>query len=128
MKRTGVSPLCAYKIMDTRSKILSSSEAARIALRATVVSGYFDPLLAWHASRLQELKAELKGNSLLALIATPPNPILSASARAELVAGLKVVDYVCEAPEEIAPHFCLEDEERGKIRELIDRVHSRHVS
>jgi hypothetical protein len=120
--------------MDTRSKILSSSEAAQIALRATVVSGYFDPLLAWHASRLQELKAELKGDSpLLALIATPANPILPARARAELVAGLKVVDHVCEAPapteiECIAPHFRLEDEERCNIQELIDRVHSRHIS
>jgi hypothetical protein len=85
--------------MDTRSKIVSSSKAAQIALRATVVSGYFDPLLAWHASRLQELKAQFKGDlPLLALIATPPNPILSARARAELVAGLKVVDHVCEAP------------------------------
>ena len=115
--------------MDTRSKILSSSEAGQLALRATVVSGYFDPVLAWHASRLQELKAELKGGlPLLALIATPPKPILSARARAELVAGLKVVDHVCEAPDGIAPHFCLEDEERCKIRELIDRVHSRHIS
>jgi hypothetical protein len=115
--------------MDTRSKILSSSKAARIALRATVVRGYFDPLLAWHASRLQELKTEWKGDSpLLALIATPPNPIMSARARAELVAGLKVVDHVCETPEGIASHFCLEDEEKCKIRELIDRVHSRQIS
>jgi|HubBroStandDraft_1064217.scaffolds.fasta_scaffold732249_2 hypothetical protein len=115
--------------MDTRSKILSSSEAAQLALRVTVVSGYFDPALAWHASRLQELKAKLKGDSpLLALIATPPDPILSARARAELVAGLKVVDHVCEAADGIAPHFRLEDEERCKIRELIDRVHSRHIS
>jgi hypothetical protein len=111
--------------MDTRSKIVSSSEATRIALRATVVSGCFDPLLAWHASRLQELKGD---SPLLALIATPANPILSARARAELVAGLKVVDHVCEAPDGIAPHFCLEDEEKRKIGELIDRVHSRQVS
>jgi hypothetical protein len=111
--------------MDTRSKILSSSEAAQVALRATVVSGYFDPMLAWHASRLEQLKGD---SPLLALIATPPNPILSARARAELVAGLKVVDHVCEAPDGIPPHFCLEDEEKCKIRELIDRVHSRHIS
>jgi hypothetical protein len=116
--------------MDTRSKILSSSEAAQIALRATVISGYFDPLLAWHASRLEELKGD---SPLLALIATPPNPILPARARAELVAGLKVVDHVCEAPapteiECIVPHFRLEDEERCNIQELIDRVHSRHIS
>jgi hypothetical protein len=115
--------------VDTRTKILSSPEAARIASRTTVVSGYFDPLLAWHASRLQELKAELKSDlPLLALIATPPDAILSSRARAELVAGIKVVDYVCEAPHGIAPHFSLEDEETYKIRELIDRVHSRHSS
>jgi hypothetical protein len=111
--------------MDTRSKIVSSSEAGQLALRVTVVSGYFDPVLAWHASRLEELKGD---SPLLALIATPSNPILSARARAELVAGLKVVDHVCEAPDGIAPHFRLEDEERCKIRELIDRVHSRHIS
>jgi hypothetical protein len=39
------------------------------------------------------------------LIATPADVILTARARAELVAGLAVVDYVCETADDVAPHL-----------------------
>lgn len=82
-------------------------------------------MLAWHASRLQELKRE--GTPLLVLIAAPERPILSTRARAELLAGLKAVDYVCEATDGIAPHFQLEEEDARGLEALIERVHARNA-
>ena len=80
--------------MDTREN-RRCPEAARLAAEgATVVSGYFDPLLASHARRLAGLK---RGAKLMVADRDPPQPILPARARAELVASLRVVDYVVEA-------------------------------
>lgn len=112
--------------MDTRNKIVPTRQAADIAASgALVVSGYFDPMLAWHASRLQELK---RGDApLLVLIAAGERPILSARARAELLAGLKAVDYVCETTDGIAPHFQLEEEDARGLEALIARVHARNA-
>jgi glycerol-3-phosphate cytidylyltransferase-like family protein len=110
--------------LDTRTKIIDADQAASIANRgATVVSGYFDPVVASHAERLAALKRN--GEPLLVLITTPPNPILPARARAELVAGLKVVDYVCDAPDGIAPQILLEQEHAERLAQLIDHVHAR---
>ena len=81
--------------MDTRKKILSGSDAAKAIPadgRYRVVSGYFDPLQVSHAQRLGEL-AEGVGR-LIVVIRDPAAPLLPARARAELVAGLEVVDYV----------------------------------
>ena len=82
-------------------------------------------MLAWHASRLQELKR--KDSPLLVLIAAPERPILSARARAELLAGLKAVDYVCETTDGIAPHFQWEEEDARGLKALIARVHARNA-
>jgi len=110
--------------MDTRTKIVPPAEAARLAAAgATVVSGYFDPLVAWHVDRLHELKQS--GGVLLVLIAQPENPILPARARAELVAGLRGVDYVCESRDGIAAGVQLEKEHTHGLQDLIERVHSR---
>lgn len=110
--------------VDTRTKIVPVAEARRIAEHgAMVVSGYFDPLLAAHARRLAELK--LHGSTLLVLIADPKNPILPARARAELVAGLAIVDYVAESSDGLPAHFRLEHEHEGLLDELIEHVHAR---
>lgn len=115
--------------MDTRSKIVDAGQARLIASEgATVVSGYFDPLVASHAERLTELKnAELKREHapLLVLIATATDAILPARARAELVAGLAVVDYVCETADDVAPHLSLEREHTELQAQLIEHVHTR---
>jgi bifunctional ADP-heptose synthase (sugar kinase/adenylyltransferase) len=112
--------------VDTRTKIVPTQQAANIAASgAIVVSGYFDPLLAWHASRLAELKRS--GAPLLVLITASEKPILTARARAELLAGLRTVDYVCEMPDGITPHFRLEEEDTLKREELIQRVHARNA-
>ena len=82
-------------------------------------------MLAWHASRLQELKR--KDAPLLVLVAAPERPILSARARAELLAGLKAVDYVCEATDGIMAHFQLEEEDARGLEALIARVYARNA-
>ena len=58
---------------------------------ARVVSGYFDPLLAVHAEWLQALAGV---EPLAVVVKEPTRPILSAQARAELVAALRAVDFV----------------------------------
>jgi bifunctional ADP-heptose synthase (sugar kinase/adenylyltransferase) len=110
--------------VDTRTKIVPAAEAARLAANGVmVVSGYFDPLLSAHPEQLLALKPE--GGSLLVAIAEPPNPILPARARAELLAGLAVVDYVAESVEGLEPETRLEDEDERRLADLIVHVHAR---
>lgn len=110
--------------MDTRTKIVTPAEATRIAAGgATIISGYFDPLLAAHAERLQQLKRP--GLPLLVLIADPVNAVLPARARAELVAGLAIVDHVAESPDGLTPQVRLEQEHQRRFDELIELIHAR---
>jgi bifunctional ADP-heptose synthase (sugar kinase/adenylyltransferase) len=110
--------------VDTRTKIVSTQEALRLTERgATVVSGYFDPLISAHTARLAEVKQE--GAPLLVLIASPEDPILPARARAELVAGLRCVDYVTEALDGLAPSVHLESEHDARLEQLIEHVQAR---
>jgi len=110
--------------VDTRTKIVDAAQARSIAAHgATVVSGYFDPLVASHAERLAGLKTQ--DAPLLVLIVTPDDAILPARARAELVAGLAVVDYVCETAGGVEPHLSLEREHTEQLAQLIEHVHAR---
>jgi bifunctional ADP-heptose synthase (sugar kinase/adenylyltransferase) len=110
--------------VDTRNKIINANQAATIAASgATVVSGYFDPLIASHAERLVALKPA--GAKLLVLIATPHNAILPAAARAELVASLEAVDYVSELADNLTPQIHLEQEDTGRFAALLKHVHAR---
>jgi hypothetical protein len=66
-----------------------------------VVSGYFDPVLATHTARLE--KAAAGASAVAVVLLNPPEAILPARARAELVAALAGVSLVlapeeCEAP------------------------------
>ena len=109
--------------MDTRSKIVSAVEAAGIAAAgATVVSGYFDPLLASHGRRLAGLK---RGAKLIVAIMDPPQPILPARARAELVASLSAVVHVVETSNGIRVDVRLEEEDQQRFEELVAHVHAR---
>jgi len=87
-----------------------------------VVSGYFDPLLAWHARRLGEVKTRAP---LIVVIENPPHPILPARARAELVASLAIVDYVIECSSGIAVDVRLETEDAREFQRLVAHVHAR---
>jgi len=96
--------LLAREPMDTRTKILGWPEAEQVLGRRrddaplTVVTGYFDPLLAGHARRLAEIART--GNTVAVVLASPPRPLLAAPARAELVAALAAVRYVILPPDE----------------------------
>lgn len=78
--------------LNTRTKIVSLETALSRDGRIAVVSGYFDPLIAEHVRRLRELRHGF--DCLIVSVADPPAPILEASARAELLAALAIVDYV----------------------------------
>jgi bifunctional ADP-heptose synthase (sugar kinase/adenylyltransferase) len=97
------------------------------------VTGFFDPLLAAHARRLEEIAR--RGGALLVAIQDPPRPLLVAQARAELVAALAVVDYVILAgtpapglAESIEADAVFHEEAADQCRtqELIQHVHDRH--
>jgi len=80
--------------LDTRSKILAANQARRELKDKAIcwVSGHFDPLLAEHVRRLRQCASP--GKLLAVEVTEPRRPILAQRARAELVAALKVVDYV----------------------------------
>jgi heptosyltransferase-2 len=123
---------------DTRSKIVSAAACGEGAV--TIVTGYFDPLLAWHARELESLRG-CAGR--LAVVVLPlEGELLSQGARASLVAALRVIDYVLIAGNqdldtlfaELKPVQIvrLEDEDLRCRNELMERVrlgaaHGRHV-
>ena len=110
--------------MDTREKIIGAAQARTLAQSgATVVSGHFDPLIASMAQRLQELKQN--SHPLLVLIRAPPNAILPARARAELVAALQIVDFVCDEDLSIPTATELAPLHTRQLGQLIDHVHAR---
>ena len=118
--------------MDLREKIVDARDATAIAAAgAVVVSGYFDPVIAWHARWLENFKKP--GRSMLVVITTPDHPILPARARAELVASLRVVDHVAESSGELVQAITaagssvinLKNQDRELFKDLLELVHSR---
>jgi bifunctional ADP-heptose synthase (sugar kinase/adenylyltransferase) len=109
--------------VDSRHKIRTTVPAGE---NVQIVSGYFDPLLAAHAERLEAIKRP--GARLVVALADPPDPILPARARAELVAALRCVDYVVHPGDGIAHiehHFEQEDQRTAsafvaRVRERMD--------
>ncbi len=95
-----------------------------------IVAGCFDPLTAAHARRIGELAAA--GGTLGVAVLTPPESILPARARAELVAALAAVDFVFEVePADGLDRFpgaeIIREEENDArlMRELVRHVHER---
>src|SRR5581483_1768892 len=128
--------------MDTRAKILEFDAAIRTIRdlherQASIrfVTGYFDVLLAGHVTQLRAVKESTPACRLLAVIAQPPDPILSLRARAELVAALAMVDYVVTAePDQMDQLIAalgdyepvrLEEADEQRVRQLIEHVHRR---
>ena len=125
--------------MDTRSKIVSSEAAPR---DCTVVPGAFDPLLAEDARQLAEIRAAHPDGPLLAVVLPLPMELLPVRARAELVAALRVVDYVVTAPDAATAATTnallaalqptglvrLEEAQAVRKRQLMEHVHRRPTS
>ncbi|MCX6622078.1 MAG: hypothetical protein NTY38_13610 [Acidobacteria bacterium] len=103
-------------------------------IRLRVVTGYFDPVLAAHARRLTELTA--RNTTLMVLVNTAEDTMLDARSRAELLASLRMVDYVvlpgertgvAELLQRIEPDaMCREeDADRRRTEELAGRIRER---
>jgi glycerol-3-phosphate cytidylyltransferase-like family protein len=94
--------------MDTRNKIVTGDSAVEIACRVkqqgrklVVVTGYFDVLQPTHVRDLAMAKRgaeggalDAEGGILMVVLLPKVESLLSERARAELVAGLSMVDYV----------------------------------
>lgn len=99
--------------LDALNRLLESRPAK-------LVRGHFDPLLAEHARRLSN--AAKPGLTLAVVITNPPHPLMAARARAEVVAGLEVVDYVA-----IAEDFAGADARQDDVaRRFIEQVRLKH--
>jgi hypothetical protein len=83
--------------MDTRRKIVRDARHWRPPGGAVLAAGPFDPLLAAHARQLEQLKGGAP--ALVVYVTDPPDPLLPAQARGELVAALRCVDAVVVAGE-----------------------------
>ena len=121
--------------MDTRTKIVTAAAAPP---GCTVVTGYFDVILAQDARDLAEIRAGAAGRKLLAVVLPLDGELLPERARAELAAGLRVVDYVVvktgqpdlrEFLEELRPAEIVRLEERQaeRSRRLKEHVRERQT-
>ena len=121
--------------MDTRRKILSFAAALQLPRPLTVVTGYFNLLLPAHVRDLREAREQTPGRPLLAVVVSGAAALLEQRARAELVAALRVVDYVVTADDgdldRIAAAFLpsqlvrLEAADEHRTRQLKDHVRRR---
>ncbi len=125
--------------MDTRSKILKAEAAPRAC---TVVTGAFDVVLAEDARELGGIRAGHPNRPLLVVVLPLPGELLPQRARAELVAALRMVDYVVTADDaaasaatdmllaslEPAQLVRLEEAQAVRKRQLMEHVHRRQTS
>lgn len=120
--------------MDTRSKILSGPDVPTGEPLA-VVTGYFDVLRAEHVRRLVEVRRRTPDARLLVVVSQGSEPLLPMRARAELVAALRMVDYVLTAADRdvdclidaLRPTLLvrLESEDVHRASRLKEHVHRR---
>jgi hypothetical protein len=123
--------------VDTRSKILTAADARRLTGPLTLVTGYFDVLRREDVREL-EASASPEPGAFRLLVAVLPldGALLAQRARAELVAGLRMVDYVIAASESEAEDLIQAIQPRRVVRletaharlaeELSERIHGRH--
>jgi bifunctional ADP-heptose synthase (sugar kinase/adenylyltransferase) len=121
--------------VDTRSKIVTLEEAQALARPVAVVSGSFDVLCAEHARELQDARNRAAGGALLVAVLPSAAGVLGQRARAEMVAALRMVDYVVTADYEdldriihaLSPTAVvrLEAADERRTRQLIEHVHRR---
>jgi glycerol-3-phosphate cytidylyltransferase-like family protein len=123
--------------VDTRNKILTPAAALALspARPLVAVKGYFDILRAAHAREIDAIRRRTGAATLLAIVLPRDHSLLALAARAELVAALRMVDYVLPGdckdwnrlvsslrPEETVS---LEDADVRRVRQLIEHVHRR---
>jgi glycerol-3-phosphate cytidylyltransferase-like family protein len=116
--------------VDTRSKILTSADS--LPRPFTLVSGYFDVLRAEHVREFERVRQRTVNRPLVVVVLRCPEELLSQRARAELVAAVRVVDYVVTADhndlsgiiERLQPAEVvrLEEADRRRTGRLIEHV------
>lgn len=124
--------------MDTRSKILTVESALALdpPRPLVMVSGLFDILRAAHTRDLADLRRS-PASALMAVVLPGPAAMLGQRARAELVAALRMIDYVVAAADadldpiaaalQPAAVVRLEDADRRRLQQLIAHVHRRQA-
>jgi hypothetical protein len=87
--------------VDTREKIRSLQEAEHLLSAGSwiVVPGVFDPLTNVQARRLTEISDRARTHQLMAIVLKGRSTLLTAEARAALVAALRTVGIVAIADE-----------------------------
>jgi bifunctional ADP-heptose synthase (sugar kinase/adenylyltransferase) len=118
--------------MDTRSKILTPAAARLLPLPLAVATGYFEILRAGLVRALLAARVEAAEAAIVVVVLPLANGAQDPRARAELAAGLRMVDYVVIAGEEdpraliesLGPVATvhLEETEARRARELRERV------
>ena len=104
----------------------------------TVFTGHFDVMLAEDAGALEAARNETCARTLMVLVTPPPEPVLSARARAEMAAALRVVDYVIIADDGPGPEALLaalapdrtvraEAAHQKRSTQLVEHVHRRQA-
>jgi hypothetical protein len=121
--------------VDTRAKIIPYREVSSVigCHKWIAVVGAFDPLTATQARRLADLKRT--GRKLLAIVVEGESALLTAEARAALVAALREVDAVSVANDlaNLAANPAVEivmdsEEEKQRTNEFIEFVLRRQDS
>ncbi len=121
--------------MDTRKKIVSAFDVPR---NATVVTGTFDVMRAADAQQLAETRGRAPGRPFAVVILPLEDALMNPRARAEVVAALRMVDYVLIADDahpdallaslQPAELVRLESVHADRKRQLIEHVHRRQTS
>ena len=111
--------------MDTRNKILKLEQ---IPKGGKVVTGYFDLLRVQHSRDLECMRQHLPDAPLIVLVLPRPGELLTQRARAEMVAAIRMVDYVLIAEAEDLDRI-LEGLEPAEVVRLesADLRHTRHL-
>lgn len=121
--------------VDTRSKILTLPAAEALAPPITLVTGYFDVLRAAHVIELQQARDRAPQSKLLVALVSASGELINGRSRAELVAALRMVDYVVTANHDELDGFIqrlrpvglarLEAADLGRRKQLIEDVQRR---
>ena len=124
-------------ILDTRRKIIKSSGGAAVVPKL-LAEQPGTQARAWHvrpaAGRLtSRVLRRLAGPTgrLIIILSSPENPLLSAAARAELVAALDAVELVVLPPREYDPGWLkgltvIELDDADETAKLMNLVRDRH--
>jgi bifunctional ADP-heptose synthase (sugar kinase/adenylyltransferase) len=116
---------------------MSPGEAASLPGPLAMVTGYFDVLRAAHIRCLDQLRRRAGAAKLLAVVLPVPGEYLPQRARGELVAALRMIDYVVTADDADADRLAdflkpveivrLEAADARRARELKEHVHRRQT-